>query len=101
MAYARDKTWRFRLMAFLGLGIAAMTPASAGDVVGWMEIAPKDGQLQIIGRAWSTQELTVDYLLQIQRMGRSGSSTSKQAGKATLHPGETAILSTSSVSSQS
>lgn len=100
MGHARGKTRLAGFLAFICAGVAAMNAAAAGEVVGWMEVAPKDGQLQITGRAWSAQEVAIDYVLQIQRSGRSGSTTSKQGGKAVLRPGETAVLSASSVSSQ-
>jgi hypothetical protein len=101
MQYTRNKAWLAALLTFFGMGIATMNAALPGEVIGWMEIVPRDGLLQITGRAYSAQPMAIDYMLQIQRSGRSGNTTSQQGGKATLNAGEAAVLSTTSVNSQS
>ena len=75
----------------------ALHAGQAGEVVGWMEVAPQGDQLQITGRAWSGTARSIDYSLQIQRTGRSGKTTSKQGGRADLVAGEVAGLSVTTV----
>ena len=101
MRYTRNKAWLAALLTSFGMGIATMNATPAGEIIGWMEIVPRGGLLQITGRAYSAQPMAIDYMLQIQRSGRSGNTTSQQGGKATLKAGEAAVLSTTSVNSQS
>ena len=80
-------------------GMAMTTnAASAGDVIGWMEIKPADRQIGITARAYAPAEAKIEYELQIERVGRSGKTATKQRGKADIEPGKTAQLSTTSVS---
>ena len=80
--------------------IMSAQAALAGDVIAWMGINPVGGQIQITGRAYSAQQTTVDYALQIQRTGSSGNTTTKQGGKADIQSGRIAVLSTTSVNMQ-
>ncbi len=87
-------------LALIGLGIMTADTAQAGEVVGWMEVNPTDGQVQITGRAWSAEAAKVDYTLQIQRIGRGGNTSTRQGGRADVDPGKVATLSTTSVNIQ-
>jgi hypothetical protein len=95
-----------RYGAFIGgflvsMGIIMSAQAAlAGDVIAWMDINPVGGQIQITGRAYSAQQTTIDYTLQIQRIGGSGNTTTKQGGKADLQGDKAAVLSTTSVNMQ-
>ena len=85
----------------ISMGIIMSTRAAlAGGVIAWMDINPVGGLIQITGRAYSAQQATIDYTLQIQRTGSSGNTTSKQGGKADLQEGKAAVLSTTSVNMQ-
>ena len=74
--------------------------APAGEVIAWMDINPAGGLIQITGRAYSPDETHIDYMLQIQRSGRSGNTTTKQGGGADIQGGRIAALSTTSVNMQ-
>jgi hypothetical protein len=80
--------------------IMSAKAALAGDVIAWMDINPVGGLIQIAGRAYSAQQTTIDYTLQIQRIGGSGNTTTTQGGKADLHEDKAAVLSTTSVNMQ-
>lgn len=69
----------------------------AGEVIGWMEINPSAKQIEISGRAYALAETRIEYTLQIERIGRSGKTATRQSGRATIEPGATAKLSTTSV----
>jgi hypothetical protein len=88
------------LIAWMGLGIMTIDAAQAGEVLGWMEVHPEGGQVQITGHAWSAEPAKVDYTLQIQRIGPGGNTTTRQGGKADLEAGKVGTLSTTSVNLQ-
>ena len=100
MRHLERKTLLASFLAFMGFGIMTMNAASAGEVVGWMEVTPAGGQLRITGRAFAPEGGNVEYTLQIQRSGRSGNTTTKQGGKAEIQAGQVATLSTTSVNLQ-
>jgi hypothetical protein len=77
--------------------VMAMNAASADEVIGWMEIKPADRQIGVSARAYSPDASSIEYVLQIERLGRSGKSATKQHGKAEVAPGKIAELSTASV----
>lgn len=94
----RYALWRPLAAVFLSLGIGMTADAAhSGEVIGWMDIAPSEGQIQITGRAYSPLRTDIDFVLQIERSGRSGKTTTKQGGKATVEAGGTVALSTTSV----
>ncbi len=68
--------------------------ASAGEVIGWMEIKAVDRQIAVTARAYAPDEAKIEYELKIERVGRSGKTATKQRGKADMNPGQTAQLST-------
>lgn len=88
------------VIAGLGLGIMTAGSAQTAEVVGWMEVNPAAGQLQITGRAWSADEASIEYTLQIQRVGRGGNTATRQGGKVDVASGKVSILSTTSVNIQ-
>ena len=55
----------------------ATNAASAGDVIGWMEIKPADWQIGVTARAYAPVEAKIEYELQIERVGRSGKTATK------------------------
>jgi hypothetical protein len=71
--------------------------ARAGEVIGWMDVRPSDGKIEIAGRAYSAAPASLDYTLKIDRAGPSGRTSTSQRGHAEIEPGEVARLSTSSV----
>lgn len=77
--------------------VMSINAASAGDVIGWMEVNPADRQIGVTARAYALSEAKIEYELQIERVGRSGKTATKQRGKAELEAGKTAQLSTTSV----
>ena len=77
--------------------VMSVNTASAGEVIGWMEINPVERQIAVTARAYAPDEVKIEYELQIERVGRSGKTATKQRGKADLAPGKTAQLSTTSV----
>ena len=77
--------------------VMSINAASAGDVIGWMEVNPVERQIGITARAFALSEAKVEYELQIERVGRSGKTATKQRGKADIEAGKTAQLSTTSV----
>lgn len=77
--------------------VMTISAASAGDAIGWMEIKPVDRQIGIAARAYALEPARIEFELQIERIGRSGKTASKQHGKADIEPGKIAELSTSSV----
>jgi hypothetical protein len=77
--------------------VMSVNTASAGEVIGWMEINPVERQIAVTARAYAPDEAKIEYELQIERVGRSGKTATKQRGKADLAPGKTAQLSTTSV----
>ena len=77
--------------------VMSTNAASAGEVIGWMEINPVERQIAVTARAYASDEAKIEYELQIERVGRSGKTATKQRGKADLAPGKTAQLSTTSV----
>jgi hypothetical protein len=95
----RNRIGRLLRLAAMFAGVT-MRPgaAEAGDVVGWMDVRPANGKIEIAGRAYSGAPVTVDYTLTVERAGPSGRSATSQRGRADLTPGETTRLSTTSVS---
>jgi hypothetical protein len=77
--------------------VMSMNAASAGEVIGWMEINPADRQIGVTARAYAPSAAKIEYELQIERVGRSGKTATKQRGKADIEPGKVAQLSTTSV----
>jgi hypothetical protein len=77
--------------------VMSMNAAFAGDVVGWMDVRPADGQIGVTGRAYAPLATKVEYELRVERVGRSGKTATKQRGKADIEPGKIAELSTTSV----
>jgi hypothetical protein len=77
--------------------VMSINAASAGDVIGWMEVKPADQQIGISGRAYALSDTKIEYELRIERQGRAGKTATNQRGKADLAPGKTAELSTTSV----
>ena len=77
--------------------VMSMNAASAGEVIGWMDVKPADRQIGVTARAYAPSEAKIEYELQIERVGRSGKTATKQRGKADIEPGKTAELSTTSV----
>jgi hypothetical protein len=71
--------------------------ARAGEVIGWMDVRPADGQIEIAGHAYSAARVAVDYTLKVDRAGPSGRTSTSQRGHAEIEPGEVARLSTTSV----
>lgn len=90
--------WLLGLAASVAGGMMCPLPAEAGEVVGWMDVRPADGKIEITGRAYGGAAVTVDYTLTVERAGPSGRSNTNQSGRADLAPGEVARLSTTSVS---
>lgn len=80
----------------MGLGMKIGT-ASAGGVIGWIEVRPEGGLIQITGRATGPEAMKISYTLAIERMGRSGKTATRQSGKADVEAGKIAKLSTTSV----
>jgi hypothetical protein len=79
-------------------GMVMSTNAASGDdVIGLMEIKPDNGQIGLNARAYAAGAAKIEYVVQIERLGRSGKSATKQRGKADVAPGKIAELSTSSV----
>jgi hypothetical protein len=83
--------------AILAGVVMSMNAASAGEVIGWMDVKPADRQIGVTARAYAPSEAKIEYELQIERVGRSGKTATKQRGKADIEPGKTAELSTTSV----
>ena len=77
--------------------VMSMNAASAGEVIGWMDVKPADRQIGVTARAYAPGEAKIEYELKIERVGRSGKTATKQRGKADIEPGKTAELSTTSV----
>jgi hypothetical protein len=71
--------------------------ARAGEVIGWMDVRPADGKIEIAGHAYSAARVAVDYTLKVDRAGPSGRTSTSQRGRAEIEPGEVARLSTTSV----
>ena len=92
---------KFRWLSRLGAMFAGLMmlfdSARAGEVVGWMDVRPSNGMIEIAGRAYSAAPMTVDYTLKIDRAGPSGSAVSSQRGRADIEAGQIARLSTTSV----
>jgi hypothetical protein len=82
------------MLAGLVMQLAA---AQAGEVIGWMDVRPSDGKIEIAGRAYSAAPAAVDYTLKTDRAGPSGRTSTSQRGRAEIEPGQVARLSTTSV----
>ncbi len=96
MRTAISRTRAASLSAAVGM-IMSISAASAGEVIGWMDVDPVEQQIGVTAHAYAPGGSKVEFELQVERMGSSGKTSTKQRGKADLEPGKTAKLSTTSV----
>lgn len=87
----------FSFVSIVAGMVMSMNAAFAGDVVGWMDVKPADGQIGVTARAYAPLAAKVEYELRVERVGRSGKTATKQRGKADIEAGKIAELSTTSV----
>jgi hypothetical protein len=88
-------------VAFMIAAEAAMTGASAQQVMGWVELKPLPERniVQITGHVLALEKAAgLEFTMSVEREGGGGKSVSRQAGQVGLDAGETRILSTASVS---
>lgn len=83
----------------LGLMLAGWTMQTdaAADVIGWMDVIPSAGRLEVAGRAFGMEPSNIEYTLKVERNGGSGRSATTQSGRVQLESGKVAKLSTTTI----
>lgn len=87
-------------LAAPGSGVSGAEPQSAHAAIGWIEIAPvpqhKD-QIVIAPQVYASEASSGRFTLTVSRVGKGGTTNTRQSGVFNVSAGESRKLSTTSV----